>query len=1398
MEINSQINTFENGMNLDSDIRVMPNNAYRWAQNVRILTDDAGTGNILQNIEDVRQYLGGIDINEKILGTAVTRWYNKEKEVIEECGVVITYELYEGNHINNIWVVTDFDSINPTWTLIVSAEIGLTEKLAIVTNYESNKVSKLYLSDGLSTIKCINIQTDFNTSKTNPIKDNTYFDILPSATLAPFKFVEYCSGNLPAGMVQYCYQLFNIHGSETTTSALSSMIPIITKTDLNSNYVNGDAEDAYTDKGCILRASLLNDGRHSKIRIIRIQYTSKNQIPRIFILNEGDISSSDSIIDFKYSDDGSNTANEISIDKFNNIVPFEFNAKSIIKMDNRIFASNIQELTWDVNYDARAYRCNKNGTIQLNSSINNQNITTNFNELLSQESDLLIPSNHDCINPMNSKLVYPNDSNEEYAYGYDNSNSIRGGKGFNVSYRFVVADLLESSITPTQAPNGQKVVSYRLDTGVISLYDSSIKLKCPETGQVVHTIEADSSFKLKNYANPYYVTNLLGYQRDETYRFGIVFYNEKNIPSPVHWIGDIRFPSADIPGYEPFTFGDTVNGTGNYELVSHPLGILFSVTNIPSEAKAYEIVRCERTLNDRTIVAQGILNKTVDFHGWATPTPDISGMPYEYTLSLGKTDRRPTVTPSFASTTIACYGQGFYSTEKNKFVQQRDQKVNTFDTYGIFDFVSPELSFNKEHTKNIIKENSFIVPLYCSHSATYCGDTNNKHYRAAIPFTKVLNEEKDLLENPFGGFIENSDVSNSEIRLADGIFDGFEDGGDKVSGGVCKYYQFFSKSYANKNNSQNREAFEIKNIIDTTNISPYINETSDFKQYVNYIDGYSYVNCCVGSDVSFGPHGVNVAISAPDVYQKGYTGIGNTPLGKNYIYNSVLFVNIKKNATQYGGNTVMSRSFSVYHSTGTYVKPAWNGYNSAVCYGGDTYLGIFDYAHSLLFTLNDFAKDIAQKRYVQLYLPVESSVNVYFRKDTHFAQDVTYSNSNNAGTGMANVYYMTEPGAMNEKYTQTTPMYVYNAAYSCNSSAKNYIQKSLYAEDNMQSINRITCSELKTNNEQVDSWTKFKFANYLDVDSAYGQITNLKVFKNKLYYFQASAVGVASVNDRSLIQDNNAGALTLGTGGILTRFDYLITLNGDSIVNDKSIVNSETTLYWYDFDKNVLCALNNDFNELSKVKQVQTYLNRLPVSARTNPVSFYDKKYNEVWFRIYDRSLIFNEQLNVFTSFYTHNPNWFFPFSTRLVTIKDNNCYFLHNMYQVDSKVKEERVSYIRFVVNKDISQTKVFDNQWFAAEFVDAGDETKPTLITDIHFETRTQETEPIDWQTIECREDNYRFAISREKQNNPDIQEQTNMSYAGRMRGKYLICNYTFDCNDNREFKLPYVKTTYRYSML
>ena len=47
MELNSQINTFTNGMNLDTDITMIPEGQYRYAENIRLLTDADGTTGML-------------------------------------------------------------------------------------------------------------------------------------------------------------------------------------------------------------------------------------------------------------------------------------------------------------------------------------------------------------------------------------------------------------------------------------------------------------------------------------------------------------------------------------------------------------------------------------------------------------------------------------------------------------------------------------------------------------------------------------------------------------------------------------------------------------------------------------------------------------------------------------------------------------------------------------------------------------------------------------------------------------------------------------------------------------------------------------------------------------------------------------------------------------------------------------------------------------------------------------------------------------------------------------------------------------------------------------------------------------------------------------------------------
>lgn len=1358
MELNSSINTFTKGLNLDSDITMMPEGQYRYAENIRLLTNADGTTGTLQNIDHIRQYNGGIPEDEIIIGTATARLHDNETNGTNECGVVVTKKLLSNNNIyNNIYIVTDFDSVDTKTTSIVRGYLELSNNVSIVTNYESDKVSNIYICDGITPIKVINLCDTFK----DEISDPTRFDITPGCVLLPFTFVNTVKGALPAGSIQYCYQLFNMNGPETTTAALSEIIPLTEYDSAGESIkVKGQMRGELSGRGCELKASFMNDGRFNRARIFSIIYLDNLSVPDIYIINEVEIPFTKpyEFIEFTYTDTGQSFLSKITIDEFNAMVPFEFNAKSIEKMQNRLFASNIKELTWDVDYDARAYRADITGKVQLDSSHSSQSITaylSNTGRLYATQLEatndsgveISVPIEHDCINPSNIDILNEN----IYQYGYNQGDvRIKGGVGPNVSYKFVLTELV---LSDTATESG--TFSYDLNLNVKQSVDTIYVLNTDGTLHKMQDVSTSTKTVIPNYSDPYICAKYLGYQRDEVYRFGIIFYNKKNIPSPVHWIGDIRMPNdaAFYTGVSAKCYNSVK------ELVCYALGINFTVNNIPKDALSYEIVRCDRNESDRTVITQGVMGALYKFDDWGKDENNFVGneiRPFPW-ITIGESI--PTI-----------YHKSTFSVDRTLQSQP-----------GYFEFISPEICVSKQTIVKNIK-NNYIQVLYNIDS----GIDTTIPFKVAVPQSGGISHtnETELVENDesFGNMAEVNGSDYLHVSM------GWGETADRHGfAGVFKYY----------NNSQNDSLkgkyYKIQDTI-VSNIVPYILSHKDAKNYAQPIGNKMYTNVSSGGYRQISAHGINAVVHLDESF------LPYVQTSDVHKFSQALVCNIKQSIIPYGGNTYISRQNSVYQSCGCYTACDSNyssDYNNVLCYGGDTYLGVLDYLNtSVIQQENDTSKNRESRLCCVCYIPLESQVNLNLMSGDTYSRGVS-------GTVGPNLV-QNEPTVLANGYVQKKPYYEYNPVYSSVSGSKQYIPKSIYAEDDKLNQTRIVVSELKTNNEITDSWTKFKFANYLDVDSQYGQVTNLKSFNNRLYFWQDNAVGIASVNERSLITDNIA-ELTLGTGGILTRFDYVATLNGSSIVNDKSIVTSASTIYWYDFDKNEICALNGSgLTPLSKQKGVQSYLNTLSRSVKKNAVSFYDKKYNEVWFRIYDRALIYNEQLTAFTSFYTHNPNWFFPFSDKLVTIKDNNLYYLHNIYDVNSEIKEERISKIQFIVNKDITNTKVFDNVMFNADLHD-NTNSIPNIIKNITFSTQKQTTKPFNHfdevnnsSNIDYREDTYRFAIPREAVDNDALHQLNSQSYVGRLRGKYLICDYTFDCNNNKEFKLPYIKTTYRYSKL
>ena len=158
MELNSQTNVFVGGMDMDTDITMLSEGKYRYAENVRIITDADGTTGALQNIEHVRRYTIGIPQDEIILGTSNTILYDRDKKSTYEVGIVVTKKLVDGLIYNTIYIVKGFESIDVETKPVVKGYLEIDRNVNIVCNYESSNVSNVYITDGFTPIKVINLE----------------------------------------------------------------------------------------------------------------------------------------------------------------------------------------------------------------------------------------------------------------------------------------------------------------------------------------------------------------------------------------------------------------------------------------------------------------------------------------------------------------------------------------------------------------------------------------------------------------------------------------------------------------------------------------------------------------------------------------------------------------------------------------------------------------------------------------------------------------------------------------------------------------------------------------------------------------------------------------------------------------------------------------------------------------------------------------------------------------------------------------------------------------------------------------------------------------------------------------------------------------------------------------
>ena len=485
--------------------------------------------------------------------------------------------------------------------------------------------------------------------------------------------------------------------------------------------------------------------------------------------------------------------------------------------------------------------------------------------------------------------------------------------------------------------------------------------------------------------------------------------------------------------------------------------------------------------------------------------------------------------------------------------------------------------------------------------------------------------------------------------------------------------------------------------------------------------------------------------------------------------------NLVKQAVPYNGPESHDTNSPDYFSQGYYkaIDQPHETYQiySMDVYDGDCHPGVFVYHAAHCFDNSVLIS--ASKSATVYYVPVESDVDLR----------ATYGDLYTRKKNDHRSFYIQDDAYSIDGYVQDKRAYLFNTAYNAESDVMSYSETEYTDVDSSNYDYRVHHSELKTNNEHVDHWAEFKALNYLDVDTRFGEITNLRLFKDKLLYWQNNATGILSVNERTVVNDDDSNKIILGTGDTLQRYDHISTIYGMKRNQYEAEVQSNTTQYWWDGNNKEILAYGGgtELLPLTKVKDAQNYINSY--NEIEHPSLTYDIKFNELISSVVNNgSLVYNEQVKQFTSIYTFNPIFRASVNNDLLLSAQKEIYRWNNHSGQSTLFGAAALPLLRYVTNNNSTYTKVFDITTFGGRFYGGDDLSNLTFKFDTPLKQHSQGSGN---SLITNREYDFRL----------DVPRNNNSSYGDRMRGKTMQCELSSSSNST-DFSLQYIITKYRMS--
>lgn len=1343
---NQQINTFLKGMNTDVSDALIDSSQYRYAENLRLVTNTDSNSGELRLIEGTDQFKKNVPWNDgQIKAMTSIRdlliVVNTDDEIWVQDTSTTTFEEHDWMCLYRpkVWTIDEVGDQEELHERNQNEAFG--DYLSLVTRWETPTLIKLYIADGVHQLMYINIVDGANASMSgqDPVIgiSNLLADV--ETTLKPIEAKKVdASGIIKPAKVQYVYRFYKLGGASTTLSALSNVVTLY-KT-LNEGYTENDEK---SNKAVQLTIPQCNIPELEYLQIYRINYRQIGHTPEVnLIYDEKWVSS---YIDRGVDIESIALADLLSMIKFN-VIPTVIESKN-----DYMFAANIRYTDNELdNIITDNWNNPRIGRAYSSGDFENQSIP---NVDFAQYEQYALENNEQ----LNTENILTYDSK----YWRSPLGSGIGGKGQYISWRFI-----EKSVYVDRT-------------------------NCKYRDRLKQEKEEDQVRSLR---------------QGEVYRYGVVFYNKKGQRSSVFWIADIMVPNnTTMPQiYDRYT------GEPIYEMKQ--IGIRFLIEEMPKSCVGAEIVRCPRSVADKITITQG-----------------IAGFPYRiYT-------RKSWLDDNFDDTEMTC-PTGLYSTNH---IQTRPipfrpgdtvtETSNPFLSMGISDnktlmFSSPEYVYQSDDIKNIIsqnKNNLIIQHKYNFYCDTELDQDLYTDYINGYKFVRIKTYDNNGDQSANSYWFRYDEEETYQFR-ADGpgmvpAYTWFLDA-DAVGANTSKDYSpksglIFENEDAKENAIALQEIHLIPDVQENSQFNignigypevPAWNALFDDQDNIRWKDditvinaGTSFVGWSVPSannNVRFGEDMKNETGGFdPETLRlrfNSYLPIGSTgkcmvmtidsPMDLQHSVSKMYtpIMEIRKKSVPYGGPSTIDSS--AYISYGNYMKmetssstmftePDWY----ADVFDGDCYPGVFTYHASHAWY--DAGTAWGVRNTTVYYLPVESDVDL----------SATYGDLYPNLQSKYRYYVQDKASSVSLMFTQTKDAYLYNTAYGAEPEVIEYQTTKRTKLDTDKYDTRVHHSELKTNGEHIDNWLNFKPNNFIDVDSRFGEITNMRLFKDRLLYWQDNGTGVLSVNERTVLNDLDDNQIVLGTGGVLQRYDYISTLYGMKPFQYEAEIQSNTTQYWWDgHNKEILAyAGGMELVPLAKVKNVTNYINQN--DEISHPSLSYDIKFNELISSVVNNhSIVYNEQVQQFTSTYTFNPVYRAMINNKLLLTNSDTIYKWNdgnNDYSTLFGVSAKPL--LQYVVNAQNPYVKVFDISTFGGRFY-GGDEGIDNLTFTFKTPLKQQST-GTGSSLITNREYDFRL----------DIPRNADSSYGDRMRGKTMQCELKSSSNST-DFSLQYIITKYRMS--